>query len=151
MEEVGSVFGAPLTNDQLGVRVSVEGTDPDARQGSVFRPATAGCFDTLGIPILRGRGFEEADVSSGEPVTVINDQSRPASHRDGHPHRSEVAVFEFRTVVSGVRLSTRVRVTLRRALCRARRYGRHSGSPRPQPKPERSGQRLALPFTVIEQ
>ena len=41
VEEVGSVFGAPLTNDQLGVRVSVAGMDPDAQPGSVFRPATA--------------------------------------------------------------------------------------------------------------
>ena len=73
VEEVGSVFGAPLTNDQLGVRVSVMGTDPDAQFCCVFRPATAGHFDTLGIPILRGRGFEEADVSAGEPVAAVNE------------------------------------------------------------------------------
>ena len=71
MEEVGSVFGAPLTNDQLGVRVSVAGMDPDAQPGSVFRPATVGYFDTLGIPILRGRGFEEAVLAAAQNYTEV--------------------------------------------------------------------------------
>ena len=73
VEAVGSVFGAPLGRDQLGVRVSVEGADPDAQLGVVYRPATAGYFAAMGIPILRGRGLEEADEVAGEPVAVINE------------------------------------------------------------------------------
>jgi predicted permease len=46
--------------DETGGRVQVE-----------FTRATEEYFQTIGTPILRGRGFEPTDVESSEPVVVI--------------------------------------------------------------------------------
>ncbi|MFC1640311.1 ABC transporter permease, partial [Gemmatimonadota bacterium] len=46
--------------DEAGGRVLVE-----------FTRATEGFFETIGTPILRGRGFEAGDLKSSEPVAVI--------------------------------------------------------------------------------
>jgi len=70
VEHVGAVFGAPLTNDGLGVRVSIYGRDETV--GAYFRPATAGYFETMRIPLLRGRGFSNVDF---EPIAVIDENA----------------------------------------------------------------------------
>jgi hypothetical protein len=71
--EVGSVFAAPLGRDQLGVTMSVERADPDGPANVVYRPATAGYFAAMSIPILRGRGLQEDDAFAGEPAAAINE------------------------------------------------------------------------------
>ncbi len=38
-----------------------------------FRVASPSYFETLGIPVLRGRAFNEFDSADGKPVTVINE------------------------------------------------------------------------------
>jgi putative ABC transport system permease protein len=38
-----------------------------------YRPASAGYFETIGIPVLRGRSFTPADVADSPWVTVINE------------------------------------------------------------------------------
>jgi len=37
-----------------------------------YRPVSAGYFETIGIPILRGRGFESSDTENGPLVVAIN-------------------------------------------------------------------------------
>ena len=36
------------------------------------RPVTAGYFDTMGIPVLRGRDFSSADTEIGPLVVIVN-------------------------------------------------------------------------------
>ena len=38
-----------------------------------YRPVSAGYFETIGIPLLRGRSFTPADTADSPWVVVIND------------------------------------------------------------------------------
>src|SRR4029077_10902648 len=38
-----------------------------------YRPASAGYFETIGIPVLRGRSFTQSDTADSPWVTVINE------------------------------------------------------------------------------
>jgi predicted permease len=65
--------GIPL--DLVGNFTSVSRADrPDETAGRVtveFTLATEGFFETVGTPILRGRGFQITDDATSEPVVVI--------------------------------------------------------------------------------
>ncbi len=65
--------GIPL--DQVGNYTSVSRADrPDEPAGRVsveFTRATEGFFETIGVPVREGRGFEAADAASSEPVVVV--------------------------------------------------------------------------------
>lgn len=43
------------------------------RTGIVFSPVTSGFFETLGIPVKRGRAFTPSDDGSAPPVVVLNE------------------------------------------------------------------------------
>jgi predicted permease len=109
---VGSAFGPPLMSEGPTGNVDVEGraapTPSEVTYASVH-PVTPGYFQTLGLPLLRGRGVESADRRDGVPIAVVNE----AFVRENFPDQDvtgaqfQVAVaFGFRkswTVVGVVR------------------------------------------------
>jgi putative ABC transport system permease protein len=61
----------------MGVRQIAEvgtGAPPATRQAAVAMLATPGIFRTLGVPILRGRGFDDRDTATTHPVIVASEQ-----------------------------------------------------------------------------
>jgi predicted permease len=45
----------------------------EARTPAEFVAATPGIFDALGVPIVKGRGFDARDEAGAEPVIVLNE------------------------------------------------------------------------------
>lgn len=46
--------------------------DPDRRASPDFQAVNPGYFETLGIPLLRGRALSAQDAAGGPPVAVVN-------------------------------------------------------------------------------
>ena len=69
--------GVPLAGFQPGqTRFQVQGKTydtPESRPAADVRVASTRYFDTLGIPIRRGRGFTELDHENAAPVVIINE------------------------------------------------------------------------------
>ena len=66
---------AVLAGGSWGVNVTVEGFEagPDASRNTRFNQVGTDYFQTLGIPVLAGRTFTEADVRRAPPVAVVNE------------------------------------------------------------------------------
>jgi predicted permease len=64
-------IGAPMWQISLDTDPQIDG-DP-ARRAS-FVAADRGYFDTLGVPLLRGRSFTDDDGASGHEAAVVNQQ-----------------------------------------------------------------------------
>jgi len=75
VEQEGLAMYNPLT-DNWGELIEVEGHPPakfNEEAGSSWDRITPGYFDALGQPILRGRGFTEADNETAAQVAVVNE------------------------------------------------------------------------------
>jgi putative ABC transport system permease protein len=46
---------------------------PGAKEGTRYQPVSPGLFDTLRIPVHRGRDFTEADGRDAPPVAIVNE------------------------------------------------------------------------------
>jgi predicted permease len=78
VEHVSSGFGVPWRDANalsIGLMFSVEGArrengqeDPRAR----FRTISPGFFDTLGLPLIEGRDFNDSDKDGAERVVIIS-------------------------------------------------------------------------------
>ena len=66
-----------ITTDAAASGVMLTGID--------YQRVMSGFFDTLGIPIVQGRGFERADAGSNEHVVVINESMANAFWRGRNP------------------------------------------------------------------
>ena len=64
----------PFTGANSSTQVAVEGRMPPAGQwpDTDFRRAMHHYFETMNIPVIRGRGFTGADRAGAPPVVVIN-------------------------------------------------------------------------------
>ena len=64
----------PFSGSNATLRYVLEGRPLDGLYHGMdgWRPVSAGYFETLRIPLLRGRTFTERDSSSGPPVIIIN-------------------------------------------------------------------------------
>lgn len=76
VESATAVMPLPLGGDGWQTSYHVEGTpppEPGAGLLTDFARVSPGYFRTLGIPLLRGRGFTEADRDGAVPVVVVDE------------------------------------------------------------------------------
>lgn len=79
-DDVGGVSSLPMS--PLGVEFeapfTVEGLDaesPTERPRADFRGTIPGYFETMGIPTIEGRAFDNLDGVNGPPVAIINEST----------------------------------------------------------------------------
>ena len=75
VEQVGVGLYTPLT-DNWGELIMVEGRPPgqfNENAGSSWDRVSTGFFESVGQPVLRGRGFTDADNENSETVAVVNE------------------------------------------------------------------------------
>ena len=78
MTSAGISFSLPLTNTAFGFTFAIGGrpevSGPDEPRAQV-RLATPEYFRTMGIPIVRGRGFSARDDETAPPVILISQET----------------------------------------------------------------------------
>ena len=81
---VGAVSVLPLSGLVHDISVVVEGAVPPPGEEAAadFREATPGFFEALGVPLLRGRTFEDGDRGDAPEVAIIS-ESFAARHFAG--------------------------------------------------------------------
>jgi len=107
VEAAAGVMTLPMTGGVTGGAFQVEGRAkaPDWVDTLVqYNASTPGYFGTMGIPILRGRDFNEQDNEAGLPVAIVNDalarQYFPNEDPIRHRYRDDPAYGgQWRTIV----------------------------------------------------
>jgi putative ABC transport system permease protein len=72
VESVGLINIAPLSRAGFGGGVGIEGRPPEASVYSDYRIVSPDYFATMRVPLLAGRVITDADDSTSQHVTVIN-------------------------------------------------------------------------------
>jgi putative ABC transport system permease protein len=76
---VGVVNAPPLAGQDANGGFMLDGQGWDdiksnwTAQSAVYRVASDGYFQAMGMALTRGRGFDTRDVAGGEPVAVVNE------------------------------------------------------------------------------
>jgi putative ABC transport system permease protein len=77
VDRVGLITSLPLAGETWAKHVTFADRPEPTRLEDVptvqYRLASGGYFDALGIPVVRGRAFDERDVEDRLPVAVINE------------------------------------------------------------------------------
>ncbi|MFI5232006.1 MAG: ADOP family duplicated permease [Gemmatimonadales bacterium] len=76
VQSTGAGFGMPLTNFGFGFTFKITGhppLSPNDEPDAQVRIATPGYFGTMGIRIVRGRGFTDADRAGGPKVLLLTE------------------------------------------------------------------------------
>jgi putative ABC transport system permease protein len=75
VESADACSSLPMTGGGYTTNFVVDGrpAPPSGHENlSHWRAATAGYFQTLGIPLVRGRAFNALDTAAGQPVAIVN-------------------------------------------------------------------------------
>jgi predicted permease len=67
----------------------------DAKGDGDYISITAGFFGTLGIPVMAGRTFTEADTNGSMPVLIVNQQFAETFFRNENPVGQHVLIGKF--------------------------------------------------------
>jgi predicted permease len=103
---------SPLTGRDRGVGIAIQGiTLPENQRGVHVNQVTSGYFDTLGIPVVSGRGFTPQDRAGSLRVAILNDTAAranfpgvsPLGRRINFPGQRVEDQFEIVGVVRDVR------------------------------------------------
>ena len=95
VESVAVVSAAPL-HGQLNIPVQRDGHPEDSIGGTEYRPISSNYFSTMGIPILRGRGFQQSDFGPSSSVAVINETLARDWWHGQNPIGDRIVVGEYK-------------------------------------------------------
>ncbi|UCG88862.1 MAG: ABC transporter permease [Gemmatimonadota bacterium] len=102
VESVGTASAGPLfggrETDEFRIESRSEGDPPVARWYDVG----PGYFSTLGIPVVRGRGFTNADGRDAPPVAVINESAARRHWPGEDPLGQQVTIYGRTMRIVGV-------------------------------------------------
>ncbi|MFC5863144.1 ABC transporter permease [Acidicapsa dinghuensis] len=77
VSSIGISTGNPLFGDIFGMAFTVEGrpapSNPSQRPSASLNLVTPEYFSTFGIPVERGRAFDENDMADGVRVAIVNE------------------------------------------------------------------------------
>jgi len=110
VQSASLAFSVPISYYNDGGVVYAEGQELTAKgraPGAGFNSVSPGYFETLGIPILQGRAFNDTDTAGTNPVAVINEEMAkrlwPGQDPMGRRFSSISASGPFVTVVGVAR------------------------------------------------
>jgi predicted permease len=69
---VGLALYSPLEGDNWGDSVFPQGQTEPNDNNSTFDRVSPRFLDSIGVPIVRGRGITEQDTSASQPVAIVN-------------------------------------------------------------------------------
>lgn len=95
VRSVAAVNALPLTN-QNNYPVEPDGRPADSIGGMEIRVVTTGYFETMGIPILRGRGFNDGDQPQAHPVMLVSETVARRWWPRGDPMGRRVWIGRYR-------------------------------------------------------
>jgi putative ABC transport system permease protein len=98
----GAIDAVPIGEDRQGTGFAIEGApsaaaDDDAHTGIAF--PGPGYFEAIGLPVLRGRTFTEADRADSPPVAIISETLARQAFGDANPLGRRMRVGFNRHVV----------------------------------------------------
>jgi len=105
VEKVGGIHLLPMSGGNWSFPYVAEGHPvPEGTPPSYanHRVVTPSYFDTLGIPLRRGRSFDEHDTGSSESVGMINERMAQTLWPDEDPIGKHLTVFGATFTVVGV-------------------------------------------------
>ena len=89
----GVVFQLPLSGSGAATSVQIAGRENAADPSMVvFHMASPGYFQTMGIPVARGRDFTDRDTLSAPPVLIVNQAFARQHFPDDDPIGKRVGV-----------------------------------------------------------
>lgn len=77
--------GVLLDGSRIGYGISIQGQDSTAPSSTPRLTVDRRFFETLGIPLMQGRGFNQQDYESGPPVAIANEAFARAFFPAGTP------------------------------------------------------------------
>jgi predicted permease len=88
VEAAGTAAYLPLSGDDNGWAFRIAGRPPQpvgVYNVAKYRPISDGYFDALGMPLIRGRGFDASDAENAVATVVINQSMARAYWGDENP------------------------------------------------------------------
>ncbi len=75
VEAAAQVVTEPLNPDTEGAGIRLPAQDRAQQRGADFNGVTPDYFDVVGIPIVRGRAFEDAEMTDGAGVAIVTEST----------------------------------------------------------------------------
>ncbi len=111
VQSAGLALYSTLEGDNWGEAVFVEGRPepgPEAHNGSSWDRVSPHFFETIGQPVVRGRGFTEQDTATSQMVAVVNQafvkkffpNEDPMGHHFGTFFQKYAASYEIVGIVA---------------------------------------------------
>jgi putative ABC transport system permease protein len=103
VERVGAVNDLPFSGSRTSGSFEIKNTvHSGASMVADRRIASPGYFRAMGIPLLRGRGFTEADNAEGPPVAIVNEALVRKYLESRNPFDQELIVNEKEYRIVGI-------------------------------------------------